>query len=107
MEYELPKILRAWADYLTEEVRVVPAAIRMIEAANRIEALEAEVLRIGEVLDMVPIASLEWNSTDQPPPDFAERLLKAWGKIAKDTLTNSIYHKLLRAKYAPTEETND
>jgi len=73
---------------------------QLTAAQKRIVELETEVLRIGEVLDMLPIASLEWNSTDQPPPDFAERLLKAWGKIAKDTLTDSIYQKLLRAKYA-------
>jgi len=77
------------------------------EAEDQIKELEVEVLRIGEVLDMVPLAALEWNSTDQPPPDFAERLLKAWGKIAKETLTDSIYDKLMRAKYAPTEESHD
>jgi len=76
------------------------------QAAERIEALEAEVLRIGEVLDTVPSVALEWTSTDQPPPEFAERLLRAWGKIAIETLRNSEYHKLLRAKYAPTEETD-
>jgi hypothetical protein len=48
MEYELPKLLRAWADYLTEEVRVVPAAIRMIEAANRIDELETALREITQ-----------------------------------------------------------
>ena len=47
MEYELPKLLRAWADYLTEEVRVVPAAIKMTEAANRIEQLEEALGKYG------------------------------------------------------------
>jgi hypothetical protein len=77
------------------------------DAANRIEALEAEVIRIGEVLDTVPSVALEWNSTDQRPPDFAERLLKAWGKIAIETLRNSEYQKLLRAKYAPIKESKN
>jgi hypothetical protein len=73
------------------------------QAAERIKALEAEVLRIGDVLDNVPSVFLEWPHTDKAPPEFAERLLKAWGKIAIETLRNSEYHKLLRAKYAPTE----
>jgi hypothetical protein len=73
----------------------------------RIELLEAEVLRVGEVLDTVPSVALEWTSTDQPPPDFAERLLKAWGKTALKTLRNSEYQKLLRAKYMTEEKAND
>jgi hypothetical protein len=80
---------------------------RIKEAVDRIEQLEAEVLRIGDVLDNVPSVFLEWPHTDKAPPDFAERLLRAWGKIAIETLRNSEYHKLLRAKYAPTEKTND
>jgi hypothetical protein len=76
------------------------------EAEDRIKALEAEVLRIGDVLDNVPSVFLEWPHTDKAPPEFAERLLRAWGKIAIETLRNSEYQKLLRAKYAPTEETD-
>ena len=103
---DFPKLLRAWADYLSEEAKMWPAAEKMVEAANRIEELEAEVLRIGDVLDNVPSVFLEWPHTDNAPPEFAERLLRAWGKIAIETLRNSEYHKLLRAKYAPTEETD-
>jgi hypothetical protein len=80
------------------------------KAADRIEALEAEVLRIGDVLDNVPSVNvffLEWPHTDKAPPEFAERLLRAWGKIAIETLRNSEYHKLLRAKYTTEEKTDD
>ena len=64
----------------------------------RIALLEDEVLRIGEVLEMVPIVSLEWPNVGGAPSDFAERLLKGWGKIAREVLTDSLYHELADAR---------
>jgi hypothetical protein len=99
------KLSRAQFNAAEEEIRHLKQ--KLAQRDSRIEALEAEVLRIGDVLDNVPSLFLEWPHTDKAPPEFAERLLRAWGKIAIETLRNSEYHKLLRAKYAPTEETND
>ena len=40
---DFPKLLRAWADYLSEEAKIWPAAEKMVEAANYIENMESMI----------------------------------------------------------------
>jgi hypothetical protein len=59
---DFPKLLRAWADYLSEEAKIWPAAEKMVEAANRIEQLEAA---INDWCDAI----VDWEGID-----FVERI---------------------------------
>ena len=70
------------------------------EAADRIEALEAEVLRLGDVLNETPSLALEWPHTSQPTLEFVSDLMKKTTRSAHNAIRNTLYHELYNKRAA-------
>jgi len=77
------------------------------EAADRIEALEAEVLRLGDVLNETPSLALEWPHTSQPTLEFVSDLMKKTTRSAHNAIRNTLYHELYNKRAALNGEQGD
>jgi hypothetical protein len=65
------------------------------DAADRIEQLEAEVLRLGDVLDATPSVFLQWpHEGGGPTIDFVMELMRKITKTAHEAIRGSLYHQL-------------
>ena len=76
----------------------------MGEAADRIEQLESDVIKIGELIDCYPSPSLEWQSTAPIPLEFRSNLHNEWFKNAIETLKGTSYPAL---RYSEEMEKKD
>ena len=79
----------------------------MDAAADRIEQLEAEVLRLGDVLDATPSVFLRWpHEGGGPTIDFVMELMRQTTRTAHEAIRGSLYHPLYdaRAELEKTEE---
>ena len=75
-------------------------------AAKRIEELEAEVLRLGDVLNATPSLSLMWpHEGRQPTIEFTTKLLSDLHRLSREVITNSLYHDLYKIR--STKELNN
>ena len=63
----------------------------MDAAADRIEELEKEIVKIGGIIDSYPSAALQWQSTTPMPPQFRIMLHNDWWNTAIKTLKETSY----------------
>jgi len=75
--------------------------------AKRIAKLEAEVLRLGDVLNATPSLALMWpHEGSRPTIEFATKLLSDLHRVSREVITNSIYHDLYKIR-STRELSND
>lgn len=97
---DLVKRLRIDAYECEEQHGPVRWSEDLKEAADSIEALEAEVLRLGDVLNETPSLALEWPHTSQPTLEFVSDLMKKTTRSAHNAIRNTLYHELYNKRAA-------
>jgi len=76
----------------------------LLNAADEIERLRAEVLMWGDFIDTFPHGHLDWQSTAPMPPEFALNLHSEWWRKARDAFAGSLYSELYRKREAEGKE---